>query len=316
MLKITKNQIVPGQQVVVANLDKEGQPYSDLEMAKKAFERVGCQNGDVITIDKVSGTVVNFTYKNNKCQFYWSWFKQVTEVTGDNLGQDNVEYVIYQGGKRYKTKKYKDMGKVKAGLLVMMDYHNIFWNESRKHLENCPELSYINTPDWVGGDTLTKEQFETVEIYKWANRKLGEKVLDFNPMDFYNEQMFLIKISSKFGSVVRELFKKVNDTHQYMFVFMHEDYDKKYPDYESMKESNIIKDTLSNLKLKGTLKSTKMGKTAIAVTSATDAVRISKDLPQGSRYMILDMQGKEMTRRENELFTMEARSEKLEQLLG
>ncbi len=315
MLKITKNQIVAGQQVVVANLDKIGKPHSDLDMAQKAFIRVGCKNGDAITINKISGTVVDFTYKDNKCQFYWSWFKQVTEVIGENLGEDNVEYVIYQGGKRYKTKKYKDMGKIKAALLVMMNYHNIFWNESRKYLENCPEFSYITTPDWVGGDTLTKQQFETVEIYKWANRKLGEKV-DFNPMTFYNEQMFFIKISSKFGSAARELFKKVNDTHQYMFVFMHEDYGTKYPDYEDMKESTIIKNILSILKLKGSIKSTKMGKTAIAVTSATDAVRISKELPEGSRYMILDMQGSEMVRRENELFIIEARNEKLEQLLG
>jgi hypothetical protein len=316
MLKLTKNQIVPGQQVVVSNLDKVAPRYSDLEYAQSAFKKIGCQDGDLVTINKLTGGVVNFTFKNNKCQFYWSWFKQVTDVFGENLGLDNTEYVIFLDGKRYKTKKYKDIGKVKAGLLVMMNYHDLFYKESRKHLENCPELEYIETPYWISGDTLTKEEFEKVEIYKWANRKLGEKVTDFNPMDFYNEQMFLIKVSSKFGSVAREVFKKVNDTHQYMFVFMHEDYNKKYADFESMKESDIIKNVLSTLKLKGSCKSTKSGKTAIAVTSSTDAVRISKLLPEGSKYMILDMKGTEMVRRENELFTMEAREEKLNQLFS
>ena len=54
MLKITKNQIVAGQQVVVANLDKIGKPHSDLDMAQKAFIRVGCKNGDAITINKIN----------------------------------------------------------------------------------------------------------------------------------------------------------------------------------------------------------------------------------------------------------------------
>ena len=320
MLKITKNQIVKGQKVVVCDLNKSSEKYSDLSMSQSEFKSAGYKDGDELTVEKVSGGMVYFTNPNGKkCSYFWSWFKSVTMIPeGEtNLGSEKIEYVIFYNGKKYKPKKYSDVAKVKAALLVIMGYHDLFYNESKKYLDNCPEHEYLQTPEWLGsGDVLTRNEFSKVEVYEWSSRNLGKKVEDFNPLDFYDEQMFFIKISSKFGSAARELFKKVTDDHKFMFVFMHEDYKQKYPDYESLTESDIIKNTLKSLKLKNTKKATKMGKTAIAVESASDVIKIMNTIPTDSKFLILDMRGNELERRDNDLFIMEAREEKLNSILG
>ena len=315
MLSISKSQVVPGQKVVVNLTNVKRGEY---EFFLRDFEKL-FKTGDVLFLEKVTGGMVHFNNGTKSFRFYWSEFKKYCEVPtdGENLGKDNVEYVIFFDGKKYKAKKYKDPGKVKAALLVMMNYHDKFYQYSRNFLHNSPELEYLQTPEWLEyGDNMSREDFKKVEIFEWSNRKLGKKVEDFSPVDFYDEQMLLIKVSSKFGSAARELFKKVQDTHKYMFVFMHEDYSKKHPNYESLKESDTIKDVLKSLKLKGTSKSTKVGKTAIAVNDATDVIKLINSLPIDSKYLILDMRGEEMERREEGLFIMEAREEKLNAILG
>lgn len=316
MLKITKNQLVPGQRVVV-NLTNVKR--TNLDFFLKEFE-AKYKTGDSLFLEKISGTMVYYKNSDGKeCRFYWSELKKYCELPadGENLGKDNVEYVIFYDGKKYKAKKFKDAGKVKASLLVMMSFHDKFYKYSRNFLDNCPELQYLQTPEWLEyGDNLTREDFKKVEIFEWANRKLGKKVEDFSPVDFYDEQMLLIKVSSKFGSAARELFKKVKDTHKYMFVFMHEDYKTKNADYESLKESDTIKNVLKSLKLKGSSKATKVGKTAIAVNDATDVIKLINALPIDSKYLILDMRGEEMERKDEGLFIMEAREEKLNAILG
>lgn len=319
MLKISKNQIVKGQKVVICDLDKIAEKYSDLAMAQSDFKRAGYKDGDTLTIDKVSGGTVYFKNENDKdCRFFWSCFKAVTMIPENevNLGVEKIEYIIMHNGKKYKTKKYSDIAKVKASLLAMMGYHEMFYNSSKKYLDNCPEHQYLQTPEWLGGDMLSREEFKNVEIYEWSNRKIGKKVEDFNPIDFYDEQMFFIKISSKFGSAARDLFKKATDDHKYMFIFMHEDYNKKYPDYDTMTESEIIKKSIKSLKPKNSKKTTKVGKTAIALESSTDVIKIMNSIPNDSRYLILDMRGNELERKENDLFIMEAREEKLNKILN
>lgn len=314
MLNISKNQLVPGQQVVVnlTNIKQDGWDY-----IRDSFQKY-YKTGDILTLDRISGTEVYFKDASGKEQsFWWSELKKFCELPAsvENLGKENVEYVIFYNGKKYKAKKFKDAGKVKASLLVMMSYHDKFAKASRKFLANCPELEYIQTPEWLEyGDNMDREDFEKVEIFEWANRKLGKKVEDFSPVDFYDEQMLLIKVSSRFGSAARDLFKKVKDTHKYMFVFMHEDYKNKYPNYEYLKESEIIKNVLKSLKLKGTYKSTKVGKTAIALNNSTEVIKIVNSLPVGSKYLILDMRGDELEKRDEGLFIMESREEILNEL--
>jgi hypothetical protein len=198
-----------------------------------------------------------------------------------------------------------------------MNYHNKFYNASRKFLNNCPELQYLSTPEWIEyGDNLTREDFKNIEIYEWTNRKLGKKVEDFVPVEFYDEQMMLIKISSQFGSSARELYKKVKDTHKFMLVFMHEDYSKQYCDFESLKESDIIKNAMKIGKYKNTYKSTKSGKTSIAFDNATDVIKLINTLPIDAKYFIVDMKGDQLERKEESLVIQEMRDEKLEALFS
>lgn len=316
MLKISKNQVVSGQQVVV-DLQKEGKEWSDVDFAKRDFTKLGIKTGDILTIESVKSGVVTFKFDNKVHRTYWSHFKCVTEIPegSENIGSEKAEYVIFYNRKKYKPKKYSDLGKIKAALLIMMDYHDKFYNLSRKFLENCPEHQYLSTPEWLGGDSITRSEFQNVEIFEWSNRKLGNKV-DFDVMKFYDEQMMLIKISSQFGSSARELYKKVKDTHKYMFVFMHEDYKKQYCDFESLKESDIIKGCMKELKFKNTSKVTRNGKTAIAFDNATDVIKLSNYLPEGSKYFIVDMKGDSLVRKDESLVVQEMRDEKLSALFA
>lgn len=315
MLKITKNQVVSGQKVVISNMDKKTTSFSDLGIAQSSFKKGGYKNGDILTLLSVSGTSVHFEDESGKKgSFWWSSFKNLTDLLGENKGIDNDEYVILHKGKRLNSKKFKDIGKLKASLLSAMGYHDLFEIESRKYLDNCPEHSSLETPYWVVGETFTKEEFSKFEIYKWNNRKLSDKV-DFSPVSFYEDQLFYIKISSRYGSSARELFKKITDEHKYMFVFMHEEYNDKHCYYSSLKESNIIKSALSTLKLKNTTKSTKMGKTAIAVTSGADVIKIINSIPKDSKYLILDTNGDEIVKKESQFFIRDFRNERLDDLL-
>lgn len=321
MLKISKNQIVKGQRVKITNLDKTCDRYSDMGMAQESFKKAGYKDGDILTIEKVSGTSVEFINPSGKkCSFWWSCFKSITDLEegGENLGEDNVEYVILLDGKRLSTKKYKDMGKVKASLLNLMNYYDKLDRMVQTNLDNVPELAY-GMPDYLGSQhNLSKSEFEKLEVYKWQNRKMGAKV-EFDAGEYYNELMLFIKVTAKFGSSARDVFKEVKDLgeHQYILTFMHEDYraNKSYIDYDSLKESQIIKDALSTLKLKGTKKKTKQGKTSVALKDETDAIKLMRALPEGT-FFVMNMQGDELVEQSEALVIQEARERKIEQLLG
>lgn len=319
MLKLSKNQVKKGQQVVL-NLDADLtklKDWDDLSMATRDALKGGFKTGDIVTLQKLTGGTIYFTDSNNKeYHYFWSWFKLVSSLVGENLGAENLEYVIYLNGKKFKQKKYSDMGKIKAALLIMMDYHNIFYKKCQQHIDICPEHEYLMTPEWLNGETLSREEFSKLEIFEWQNRKLGNKV-DFDPVKFYDEQMFLINFSSKYGSCVRELFKKIQPEHKFIFVYVHEDYKK--PNmyyYDELKESEIIKSVLKQLKLKDTVKATKMGKTAIAVTSAIDAASILHSLPEDSKFFTVDINGNELELLDNWFVLAESRNEKIAQILA
>lgn len=324
MLKISKNQIVSGQKVKVVDLNKPCDRYSNLGMAQDRFKKAGYNDGDIFTIERVVGTSVEFINQNGKkCSFWWSCFKAITEILDgeENLGEDNVEYVVLYDGKRLSTKKYKDMGKVKTSLLNLMNYYDKLERMCQANLDSVPELRYLSTPEFLGSQhNLSKSDFEKVEIYEWKNRKMGNKV-QFDPLEYYNEVMLLIKVTSKFGSSARDMFKEVKDlgNHEYILTFMHEEYRNTSlpygPDYNSLKESSIIKAALTQLKLKGTKKKTKHGKTSVAIKDETDVMKLMRLLPDKS-FFILNMQGDELVEQSEALIIQESRQRKIEQILG
>lgn len=349
MLNISKNQVVAGQPVVF-NLsvdfdfkkieeayDKrvkefgwkwddpiQSDYYSKQTLLRtiKEFTSRGFKDGDTVFLQKVTGTSVYFKDAAGKeHQTWWSEFKNCTSIPAgqENLGSETVEYVIYLNGKKYKQKKFSDLGKVKASLLVMMNYHGLFYEKSQKHLDTCPEYEGGVVSEWLecSGDDLTRDDFSKVEVFEWKNRKLGNKA-DIDPLKFYDEQMFLINVSSKYGSCVREIFKKMEENHKYIFVFVHEDYKtNKYAwNFQDLKESDIIKKAIKDAKIKGSLKATKMGKTAIAVKTATDAANIIHHLPQDSKYYTLDINGNELALLDNWFVLAESRDERIAEIFA
>lgn len=324
MLKISKNQVVKGQRVVVDAFDikevienRKNEVYSERIMGAMYLNKNGVKPGDVLILDKLKDNHIlyNIEGETTILNEYWVYFKAVTHLEDEstNLGKDKVEYVIFYDGKKYKPKKYKDIGKIKASLLIEMGYHDLFERCSKEYLDNCPEHKDLEIDYWYqDGTNKYRGDFANFEIYEWLDRKLGNKV-DFDPVAFYDEQMFYIKISSKFGSAARELFKKIKPEHKYMFVFMHEDYGTPYISYKDLKESTIIKKVLSDLNIKA-IKSTKLGKTAIAIESSDIINRIAKALPENSRYLILDIEGNELELVDNKLFAAIARNNRLQKL--
>ena len=329
MLKITKNQVKKGQQVVVKlstlvpKKDKYDN-YNDAGIALKDFMRLGLKDGDILTINKVSGTVVEFEFNGKQYEQWWSLFKVATEVPsdGENLGEDNVEYVVFYDGEKI-NKKYKDMGKVKTSLLNLMNYYSKLETMVQNHLDKVPELQYMQIPEFLGSSkNLSRKDFEKVEIFTWKNRKLGEKV-DFNTVEFYDEAMLFVKVTAQFGSSTRDIFKETRDTHNYILTFVHEDYRNttlKYVDYEYLKESDIIKDAVTNtfgktVRTLGIKKKNKSGKTSLAFKEQSDALKLMRNLPLGS-FFVCNMQGDQLIEQSEALIIQELRNSLIDEILS
>jgi hypothetical protein len=329
MLKITKNQVKKGQQVVVKlstlvpKKDKYDN-YNDAGIALKDFNRLGLKDGDILTINKVSGTVVEFEFNGKQYEQWWSLFKVATEVPsdGENLGEDNVEYVVFYDGEKI-NKKYKDMGKVKTSLLNLMNYYSKLETMVQNHLDKVPELRYMQIPEFLGSSkNLSRKDFEKVEIFTWKNRKLGEKV-DFNTVEFYDEAMLFVKVTAQFGSSTRDIFKETRDTHNYILTFVHEDYRNttlKYVDYEYLKESDIIKDAVTNtfgktVRTLGIKKKNKSGKTSLAFKEQSDVIKLMRNLPLGS-FFVCNMQGDQLIEQSEALIIQELRNSLIDEILS
>jgi hypothetical protein len=329
MLKITKNQVKKGQQVVVKlstlvpKKDKYGNP-NDATWALSEFTKQGFKDGDIITIQSLSGGLVKFESNGKEFNQFWSWFKVGTEALGGvNLGEDNVEYVVLYEGVKINN-KYKDMGKVKTSLLNLMNYYDKLESLVQNHLDKVPELRYMQTPEFLGSSkNLSRKDFEKVEIFTWKNRKIGEKVTDFDPVAFYDNAMLLVKVTAQFGSSTRDLFKETRDTHNYILTFMHEDYRNstlKYVDYEYLKESNIIKDAITNtfgktVRSLDIKKKNKSGKTSLAFKEQSDAIKLMKSLPEGS-FFICNMQGDQLVEQSEALIKQEFRNSLIDNILS
>jgi hypothetical protein len=320
MLKISKAQFTKGQKIKI-NLDesrvnniKNALNRGGTEWEFGYMKRIGFEDGDIITLEKLSGTEVTFSIDGKTHKVYWSVLKNWSELVGENLGSMVIEYEIRVDGKNVKKKRFQDMGKVKASLMSLMNYHELFYNEAIKHKDNCPE-AISTSPELAYGEVLPRSSFEKMEIVKIQNKKEVGVVEDFDPLAYYDEQMFLLNVSAKFGSSVREVFKVIKPEHQYIFVFFHEDYTNgKNPYYEYLTESQIIKDALKSLKLKGVVKRTKYGKTSIAVTHAIDALKLSKATPN-YKHLILDINGNQLEEAEDRLVIMENRKSVIGSLL-
>jgi hypothetical protein len=329
MLKITKNQVKKGQQVVVRlstlvpKKDKYDN-YNDAGVALKDFMRLGLKDGDILTINKVSGTVVEFEFNGKQYEQWWSLFKVATEVPsdGENLGEDNVEYVVFYDGEKI-NKKYKDMGKVKTSLLNLMNYYSKLETMVQNHLDKVPELQYMQIPEFLGSSkNLSRKDFEKVEIFTWKNRKLGEKV-DFNTVEFYDEAMLFVKVTAQFGSSTRDIFKETRDTHNYILTFVHEDYRNTslpYVDYEYLKESDIIKDAVTNtfgktVRTLGIKKKNKSGKTSLAFKEQLDVIKLMRNLPLGS-FFVCNMQGDQLIEQSEALIIQELRNSLIDEILS
>lgn len=340
MLEISKNQLKPGQKIEfdkVTHLtsfglqtDKEYQEHVENQKKQNRtyLKHHGTfEPGDVVEVlTKVSGTSsarLKFDNGERNLEFseWWNTLKKFTCLgSQENLGEDTVEYVIFYNGKKWKPKKFKDLGKVKASLMDAMGYTAKLWDIAYRHFaDRVPEILYAGAPEWVGNGSMNKGEFKNFEIFEWSDRKLGKKV-DFDAVAYYDSLMDFIRVTAQFGSAVRQQYKTYKDGSEFKYIlcFVHEDYrtTQQYtPDYEYLKESETIKTAMKESGVKGTKKCTKSGKTAICFTNVSDMMKVAKNLPEGS-YYVLDMQGRELEEQSSEFVVSMNRANQIDEILN
>lgn len=279
--------------------------------------------GTVLTIqtkpDANSALVVTDDAAGKKYYTFWSILKSRTDLGQfENAGSEVIEYKIYYNGKDLKKKKFKDMGKVKASLMNLMDYSGKFQKIAKPYLDRCPENEEIMEYYYENyGDVLGRNDFKKIEIFEWANRKLGKKV-DFDPVAYYDELMKYIAVSAQFGSAAREEYKKSKDTHSVIVVYVPDEYrqtNQTFWYWRDIKESDVIKNALKASGVKGTTKATKNGKTAISFREKGDAMKVIRLLPKDTFY-ILDMNGEELEEKTDIFILNQSRAEKLRKLMS
>jgi len=249
--------------------------------------------------------------KDTVFETYPSTLKSGTVEYGDILAHPDIfQYRVFMDGKMFKAKYYDDMGKIKAALLVMFDYHKDKWDLIQKYRDRNPELDDSYIPDYIeyGGSSefrLTEDDTKDVEIMMYTNKK-NPTVVDFNVHDYYKEVQLLSTVTYQFGSATRELFKNIykEKEFKYILVYVPDEYRNKnknhYFDYASLKESQRIKDVLKEVGVKDIKKTTKHGKTAIAFKNFDSMGLVISKLQKGE-YYILDCEGDELIE-QNERF--------------
>lgn len=200
-----------------------------------------------------------------------------------------------------------------------MGYTNRLYDIASKYYEErSPEIVYGGAPYWVGyEETLTRSDFTNFEIFEWSDRKLGNKV-EFDAVAYYDSLQDFIRVTAQFGSAVRQQYKtyKEDSDFKYILCFVHEDYrNQQYPDYDYLKESPTIKNLMKKLKIKGTKKCTKAGKTAICFTNAGDMMKVARELHEDS-YYVIDMQGNELEEQSSEFVVSENRKQQIDEILN
>jgi hypothetical protein len=94
----------------------------------------------------------------------------------------------------------------------------------------------------------------------------------------------------------------------------------KYVDYEYLKESDIIKDAVTNtfgktVRTLGIKKKNKSGKTSLAFKEQSDAIKLMKSLPEGS-FFICNMQGDQLVEQSEALIKQEFRNSLIDDILS
>jgi len=333
MLKINKNQIVLGQKMVVDSPLYKGQTDNKMDYGfegeylhdyhdSKEDKDPQIPLDTVLTLiqkpDAFSSIIVEDDI-GNKYQSYWSTIKGRTNLGPfPNLGANKVEYRILLDGVDFKKKKFKDIGKVKASLMSMMDYHRKFSAVAKLYDDRCPENKneveyFFHTQD---SKVLNRTHFLKLELFEVINNKAGKKV-NFDFVGYYDEMMKLLTVGATFGSAARETFKNAltKTGFKTILVFIPNDYyTYDYNYYKGMGENKEIKNILKTSNIQDYIKQSKMGKTAIAFKSDSDCMRIISLLPKKS-YYILNMDGDELTEKTEQLVIQHSRKEKLENIL-
>jgi hypothetical protein len=244
------------------------------------------------------GNWTNFYFKNhtNGEIFYLGdidpRIKKMKPYTeGDEIPTHQaLGYKIRYNGQWFKPKKYTDLGKVKSALLIAFGYYNKL--HSYANQQKHPELMASELPYWFqGGEDIKLDEFKNVEIVG-VNGKVQIPV-DFNAYEYIRESNVRLTAICEYGIVVKEMFTKLKDDKEYTYflTYTSDEYNTlknspnlgyyEYERFNDMKESDVIKDALKQLKVssKDYKKVSKYGKTAVAFKNESDLFGLVKLLP-------------------------------------
>ena len=190
------------------------------------------------------------------------------------------KYVIKNpDGKLFKDKKYKKLSDVFAGMMIECGYHDLFQHLSseEKYQEKNPELGDYYIPDWLFNGyyrDATPENVKGLEVHKYFGAKIPTEKVEVDYYEKIKWHFDNILIAMEYGLVTKDIFKKMSDnqdfTYQFILVYSPTEYfDKKFYNFESLKEDDVIKDLYKKVK-KIALKTTRYGKTAVAFKNMED----------------------------------------------
>jgi hypothetical protein len=231
-------------------------------------------------------------YKNlstGKTFIFLNGKKVIPYKEGDQIPEfkkSTVGYKIKYNGAFLKSKKFKDLGKIKTSLLIEFGYYDKLNRNADKNKN--PELIDMDIPYWFeGGENISLEEFKNVEIV--CIEKKQECVVDFNAYEYIKDSQLKLDAICKYGWVVKEMFSKLKDDKdfKYYITITPVEYNKfselenreRYKilrDIRNMEENPIIKESLKKLgfKPKDYKKITKCGKTAIAVNNEENLLKL------------------------------------------
>jgi len=289
---------------------KDGIDYSGYNM-------IEIPSGTKIEIIKFKNATAFFkiiSEPNNIYSAYWSPFKvKVDKIEGQEISEPEViptRYKIFYKGKAHKPKYFNDLGKVKASLLITIGYYENQYEMFQKYIDRNPELEDSQIPEWCqsANETFDRDDCKYLEIMSYVNGDNKHPIkFDFDMLKYYDDSMRLINVTAQFGNAAREVFKNVMNTKEYSYMLVYYPYEYRNPnnfdvsygykssnfDFSELKEDQRIKDILKESGIKGTKKSTKFGKTAIAFKTLDDLKQVMLRL-EPKEYFILDCDGDQL----------------------
>ena len=325
---IDKNICVPGNIFVVNNKvsklnnwnsnDSTGlNAYLTSKNSIYSWDTLEIPSGTKIEIIKFKSSVAHFKIigdTENNYHAYWAGFKvKVDKVEGQEIKEPEsipTQYKIFYKGKAHKPKYFNDIGKVKASLLITFGYYQNQWNIAQKYLDRNPELIDSQIPDWCSSaaETLDRDDCKDLEIMSYINgNKKNPIKLNYDILKYYDDSMRLANVTSQFGHAAREVFKNIMDANEYSYILVYypndyrdkNNFETRYGytycnlDFSQLKEDQRIKVILKESGVKGTKKTTKFGKTAIAFKTLDDLKQVMLKLDT-KEYFILDCDGDQL----------------------